>query len=160
LHLLKTTPPAGVRFYSGASGLPYVPDRESAADAIVAHAVHGFDFPAVVERAYGDGVRVFVEVGPAGSCTRMIDRVLGERPHLARAAGLEGRDRLAAVLGLLACLIAERVPVDLASLYGRESRAVGHQPAPAGGPPGRVLEVEVGGRPFRVPPTPWPAGRG
>ena len=31
LHLLKTTPPAGLRFYSAASGHPYVPDRATAA---------------------------------------------------------------------------------------------------------------------------------
>ena len=93
LHLLETTPPPGIRFYSGATGRAYVPDRDSAADAIVAQAVHGFDFPAVIERAYADGVRVFVEVGPGASCTRMIAAILGDRPHLARPACVAGQRR-------------------------------------------------------------------
>ncbi|MBV8559117.1 MAG: acyltransferase domain-containing protein, partial [Planctomycetaceae bacterium] len=156
LHLLETTPPPGVRFYSGATARAYVPDRDSAADAIVAQAVHGFDFPAVIERAYADGVRAFVEVGPGASCTRMISAILGDRPHLAHPASVAGQDALATVLDLLGHLIAARVPVDLAPLYGRETTVTAHLPEPPE-PPRRLLRVPVGGRPFANPP--WPPGR-
>ena len=155
LHLLETTSPPGVRFYSGAMGRAYVPDRDSAADAIVAHAVHGVDFPAAIERAYADGVRVFVEVGPGASCTRMIGKVLGDRPHLARPASVAGQDALATLLDLLGHLIAARVPVDLAPLYGRETTVTAHRLEPPE-PARRLLRVEVGGRPFQVPPRPAP----
>ena len=77
------------------------------------------DVPAVIEAAYRDGVRVFLEVGPGNSCTRMIDAILGERPHLARAAHAAKQDAVSQMLRLVAHLAAERVPVDLAALYGR-----------------------------------------
>ncbi|WP_406694715.1 beta-ketoacyl synthase N-terminal-like domain-containing protein [Singulisphaera sp. Ch08] len=142
MHLLKTTPPPGVRFYSGARGESYDLNRETAADAIVAHAIDGIDFPAVVAQAYEDGIRVFIETGPGGSCTRMIGKVLGTRPHLSGSACVAGQDPLATVLELLGRLIAERVPINLASLYGVETTRAASEPS------GRVIRVSVGGRPF------------
>ena len=72
---------------------------------------HGFDFPAVVERAYADGVRVFVEVGPGASCTRMIARDPRRPPPPGRPRPASpGPDAVATVLDLLGRLIAERVP--------------------------------------------------
>jgi acyl transferase domain-containing protein len=83
LHLLPTTPPpCGARIYSGVWGRAYEPDEAKAAASITEGALRGFDFPAVVRQAYDDGVRVFLELGPRSSCSRMIDRILGDRPHL------------------------------------------------------------------------------
>ena len=143
LHLLETTPPPGVRFYSGAKGRSYPVDRASAADSILSHALLGVDFPAVVRRAYEDGVRAFVEVGPGGSCTRMIADILGDRPHLAVTACPGDREPVAAFLAVLGRLIAERYPVDLSSLYGSEIRSEVK-------PSTRTLRVVVGGGAFPV----------
>ena len=131
LHLFPTVPPPGLRFYSGAWKKAYEVTRESAADSIVAQAVHSLDFPALIKRVYEDGARVFVELGPQASCTRMIDKILGTQPHTARSACVKGQDETGAVLRLLARLLAERAPVDLAALYGQDSRAAGHQDEPA-----------------------------
>ncbi len=150
LHLLPTSPPPGVRFYSGAGGRSYPVDRESAADSILDHALNGVDFPAVVRRAHDDGVRAFVEVGPGGSCTRMIGRILGDRPHLAVTACAADREPVAAILGVLGRLVAERFPVDLSPLYGGEGPVIAA--------PSRTLRVAVGGRPFRPPAIPSPTG--
>ena len=143
LHLLKTTPPHGVRFYSGSSGESYPVDRESAARSILDHALHGVDFPAVVRQAYEDGIRAFVEVGPGGSCSRMIGDILEGRPHLAVAACPGEREPVAPFLAVLGRLIAERFPVDLAWLHGRERAAIGADSS-------RTIRVDVGGRPFAV----------
>ena len=110
-------------FYSGVWARPYQPDRVLAADAITVQATGRIDFPAVIERAYADGVRVFLEMGPGGSCTRLIDRILGPRPHLARAACLPGRDALATVLDVLTSLVTHQVPVDLDRLHHEEVMA-------------------------------------
>ncbi|WP_435019720.1 beta-ketoacyl synthase N-terminal-like domain-containing protein [Tundrisphaera sp. TA3] len=147
LHLLPVSPTPGIRFYSGAWGRSYEVTQDSAADAIVAHAVHGLDFPAVVRRAYEDGVRAFVEIGPGGSCTRLIGEILAGRPHLAAAACPADREPVAAVLAVLDRLIAERFPVDLRPLYGHAEPAT---PEPAG----RSLRLRTGGDPFRLPPMP------
>jgi len=154
MHLLETTPPAGVTFYGAAKGEAYEPDRASAADAITGLAVDTVDFPAVVRRAYEDGVRVFVEVGPGASCARMIRVTLRDRPHLAASACVAGADAVATLLELLGRLVAERVPVDLTPLYGRATRAAALAPPEA---PARAIAVPVGGRPFQPPKPPSPA---
>jgi PfaB family protein len=143
LHLFDTTPPPDITFYSGASGKAFTPTRESAADAILAQALNGIDYPRVIEAAYADGVRLFLEMGPGASCSRMIDRILDDRPHLARSACYPGQDPGSTVLRLLGELIAQRVPVDLALLYPAETEAAAAEPA-------ALLRIPLGGKPFRV----------
>ncbi len=157
LHDLETVAPSGIAFYSGVWGRTYPADQKSAADAIAAQASRMVDFPAVIERAYEDGLRVFLEVGPGSSCTRLIGRILGKRPHLACSAAPGDADALGAVLDLLGHCIAERVPVDLAPLYRAPSSAgLGRANAPpypdmSGR---RTIRIGVGGQPFKVPAFP------
>ncbi len=157
LHLLDTTPPAGVRFYSAAGGAAYDVTRESAADSILRQALHGFDFTRVVEQAYADGVRLFVETGPGASCTRMIGKILSGRPMFAGSACAPSENAVGRLLHLLAGLIAHGAVRDLAPLYGHETRAVGHA-APRENDERRVVAVSTG----YAPPTielPWPSNR-
>jgi acyl transferase domain-containing protein/3-hydroxymyristoyl/3-hydroxydecanoyl-(acyl carrier protein) dehydratase len=148
LHLLPTTPPPSVRFYSTALGRTYELSEGAATDAILAQALSCIDFPAVIEAANHDGVRLFVEMGPGASCTRMIGAILGDRPHRAQSVCAAGADGPSAVLRMLAMLSAERAAVDLQPLYGREA------------PPERVeavsrmIEILVGGEPFTPPSVP------
>ncbi len=65
LHRLPTTSPHGVRFYSAALGRSYDVNRDSTAEALLAQALDTVDFPALIDRAYHDGARLFLEVGPA-----------------------------------------------------------------------------------------------
>ena len=144
LHLLPTTPPEGVRFYSAALGRSYDVNRESAAAAILAQALDTVDFPALIESAYNDGVRVFVEVGPGATCTRMIDAILGDRPHQARSACVAGGEATSTFMRLLAMLISERVAVGLRPLYYEEQVNTPRTE-------GRMIVVPVGGKPFVIP---------
>ena len=129
LHRLKVYPLAGVRVYSGASGEAYVPDTESVADAIVNQALDTVDFSRVIERAYEAGARIFIELGPRSSCTRMIKAILGDRPHVARAMCIKGVPTTLSGLQCLAQLLAEGVSVNLNALYGLRSHARGWEPA-------------------------------
>ena len=104
LHLLPTTPPSNVRFYSTALGRPYELSEDNAADAILAQALDTIDFPAVIEAAYRDGVRLFVEMGPGASCLRMIDVILGDRPHRARLVCAPARTAFQRCCGCWGCL--------------------------------------------------------
>ncbi len=146
LHLLPTTAPDGVRFYSSAWAAPYEVTRKRAADAILAQALQTVDFPAVVRRAYADSVRLFVEVGPGASCTRWIGRILGDQPHTAQAVCVSGQDEVTSLLRVLALLITERVPVDLRPLYGE------HTASAEIAAPERLLRLPVRREPFQVPP--------
>jgi len=153
LHLLETKAPAGVRFYGGAKAQAYEVTRESAAEAIVAQALHGIDFPATIEAAYADGARIFVEAGVGNSCTRMVDRILAGRPHVARPVCVRGQSALGTVLRLLASLAAEGVAIDLAPLYG--------DPAPEERSPAkaeRAIRFPIARAAFGTPPA-MPAPR-
>jgi acyl transferase domain-containing protein/3-hydroxymyristoyl/3-hydroxydecanoyl-(acyl carrier protein) dehydratase len=149
LHDIETVAPPGIAFYSGVSGRRYAVDRRSAARAIAAQASRTIDFPATIENAYADGIGLFIEVGPGSSCTRLIDRILGDRPHVAVSACRPDRDAFAAVLDVLAACIGHRVPVDLSALYGDDGR-----PAEIEARPKATIRVEVGPPGFRLPPLP------
>ncbi len=143
LHKLPTFPAPGVRYYSGAWGRQYDLNEEAAADAITAAVLDTIDFPRVVNAAYDDGARIFLEIGPGNSCTRMIDSILAGRPHLALAACVARVDNVSNVLRLLAQLHAERVPMDLSMLYDWPERA-----ERLAGP---TITLPVGYRPTAVP---------
>ncbi|MBX3394128.1 MAG: type I polyketide synthase [Phycisphaerae bacterium] len=112
LHVMRTRPLRDLRIYSGVHGGPFDVTSESAADAITGHALHGFDFVRVIERAYADGVRLFVEAGPQASCTRMIRKTLGKREHFAMSASAKRDDEARVVVRLAASLAAHGVPID------------------------------------------------
>ncbi len=111
-HEFPLTAPAGVTFYGGAQGEPIPLSSRGAAEAILAHAWHGVDFPKMIERAYADGVRVFLEMGPGAGLTRLVREILGSRPFVAASVcPREGQER-AGLFGALA----------LAFVHGRSLR--------------------------------------
>ncbi len=148
LHLFPTDPPAGITYYSGVKGGPYEVTRENAAGSILGQALHGIDYPAVIESAYLNGVRLFLEMGPGASCSRMIGRILGDRPHLARSACYSTQDALSTLLRFLGSLIAERIPVDLAPLSNQAAPCLDTTTSTS------ALHVAVGGAPFQPPQPP------
>ena len=91
-HTRPTSPPPDLRFYSAAWAKAYEPTTETAAASLTDQAVRGHDFPALVERAYADGVRFFVEVGPGAGASRMINNILKGRSHLASSLSLNAND--------------------------------------------------------------------
>ncbi|MEM7166145.1 MAG: beta-ketoacyl synthase N-terminal-like domain-containing protein [Planctomycetota bacterium] len=145
LHLFDTTPPADVDFYSCAAGKAQQPTRENTAQSILAQALHGFDFPQSIEAAYEAGARVFVEIGPRATLTRMIPAILGQRTHRCVAACRRERAEFTSLLEVLATLAAEGAAIDLAPLYGSTGAAQATTtPAPG-------LSIAVGGAPFESP---------
>src|SRR5262249_22398542 len=85
----------------------------------------------VVERAWHDGVRVFIEHGPAAQCTNWIHRILGDREHVAVALDTV-RD-----LGLwsLSAAVAELAAAGVAVRHDALAAYLGTSPAgpPSGG---------------------------
>ena len=127
LHLRPTRDVPGVRFYSGATGDSYTATAERAADAILAQALGTVDFVRVIERAWADGVRVFIEHGPQGQCTGWIRRVLDGRDHLAVALDAPGGRGLRQMCLAVAELAAAGVPVDTAAFFGHLGQAAGRK---------------------------------
>jgi acyl transferase domain-containing protein/3-hydroxymyristoyl/3-hydroxydecanoyl-(acyl carrier protein) dehydratase len=154
LHTLPVTAPENVTFYSGAWGKSYKPGEKQCADSITAGLLGTIDVPNLVRTAYRDGVKVFVEMGPGSSCVRIIESILGERQYLTRSAHAAKQDAVSQILRLVANLAAERMPVDLAALYGCESLCVAHrESAPKSA---KELMITVGRSPVserNVPPS-------
>lgn len=119
LHLRPTAPVPGVRFYSCGRGDWFTADSGAAADASLAHALHGVDFRGTVERAWADGVRIFIEHGPRSVCTGWIGQTLGDREHLAVALDETGRSEVYQLSRCVAELLAAGVDLDDAALYAR-----------------------------------------
>ena len=147
LHVFPTKALENIRFYSCASGNTYNIDSENAAESILKQALSGFDFPATISQAYEDGVRIFMEMGPHASCTRMIRTILNDRPHLSISASVRGEDEYLTVLKCLGTLVAERVFVNLEKLYGIDAYPYKLNPQGAVVHQNLVL-VPVGGKPY------------
>lgn len=121
LHKFTCTPVPGIDFYSCARAARYSPTTETAAQSIVDQAVRGFDYVRLINQAWEDGVRVFVEMGPGSSCTRAVGRILEDRPHLvlSLSSASTGDDDLCVLLKGLATLAAHNVELDPARLFYR-----------------------------------------
>ncbi|WP_217145719.1 type I polyketide synthase [Streptomyces sp. AC627_RSS907] len=145
LHLRPTVAVPGVRFYSEADQRAYLPTAERAAEAITAQGLGTIDFAGTVERAWADGVRIFVEQGPRGLCTGWIKRVLGDREHVAVALDAADGRGLRQLCLAVAELVVAGVPVRAEALFAELGRA-----PQAEAPTGPTLEVPVLGEP-RLP---------
>ena len=92
LHTRPTTTPAGIRFYSNYLDGVFDVTEDTVADALTGQALQTIDFPKIVNLAWRDGTRIFVEQGPRNSLTNAIKEILGDRPHLAVALDQQGVD--------------------------------------------------------------------
>lgn len=117
LHHRPTEPVPGVRFYTGATGEWYTPTAGTAAEAVTAQAVGTINFDRMVENAYADGVRVFIEHGPRGLCTNWIDRTLGDRDHVAVSLDACEGQGIRRLIRSVAELVAAGVPVNADALF-------------------------------------------
>ncbi|MDT8443758.1 MAG: beta-ketoacyl synthase N-terminal-like domain-containing protein, partial [Desulfuromonadales bacterium] len=150
LHVFPVTAPKEINFYSCALGESYQVTSDSAADVILAQALDTIDYTRVIEQAYADGVRVFLEMGPGNSCSRMIGSILEGKPHLARAACYPGQPATSLILRLLANCLAERLPVDLSMLYP-DTIAIAEKSS------GPRIHTAIGGAAFAPPVLPLKA---
>jgi acyl transferase domain-containing protein/3-hydroxymyristoyl/3-hydroxydecanoyl-(acyl carrier protein) dehydratase/1-acyl-sn-glycerol-3-phosphate acyltransferase len=126
LHQRPTWDVPGVRFYWNATGEAQAPSTDWAATAITRQALQVLDFPRVIERAYADGVRIFVEHGPRDLCSGWIGRILGKREHLAISLDVRGRSSIRQALNAAAGLLAAGVSVEHRALL----QALSSQPQP------------------------------
>src|SRR5690606_33746584 len=64
------------RFYSNYLGGEYRPTTTSVAEALTGQALRTVDFPCLIEQAWRDGVRIFVEHGPRDALSSAIAETL------------------------------------------------------------------------------------
>ncbi|GAC67870.1 hypothetical protein [Gordonia soli] len=91
--------------------------KSDVAGAIAALCANGVDFPDLCRRAYAEGYRYFIEIGPGSDCTRWIDTNLKGLPHVAVSLDRRGTPLSRSVSRALAALIAGGVDIPLARLF-------------------------------------------
>ncbi|MCP4682582.1 MAG: beta-ketoacyl synthase, partial [Desulfobacterales bacterium] len=120
LHCRKTTSVPDVRFYTGATCSHYKPTADTAADAILGMATQMLDFPKMVENAWNDGVRIFLEHGPSESCSRWIKDTLGDRKHIAIPMDKSGRPSVMQLVHTAAQLLAAGISINYKAITNRK----------------------------------------
>ncbi|MBN3880768.1 PfaB family protein [Nostoc sp. JL23] len=109
----------GIVFYSAADYQPIVLESDTIAHNIAKGLCQELDFPQLVNRVYGDGVRIFLEAGAGSVCSRWIDKILGNKEHITVSLNRRGMDDHASMVKALAKLLSHQVNVDLSPLYSK-----------------------------------------
>ena len=104
-------------FYSAAEYAPMKIDSHLIGKNIAKALCHQLDFPRLVNRAYNDNVRIFIEVGVSSNCSRWISEILKDKGHLAVSLNRRGVDDHTSIIKALAKLFSHRIELDLSPLY-------------------------------------------
>ncbi|MBV9389117.1 MAG: PfaB family protein [Chroococcidiopsidaceae cyanobacterium CP_BM_ER_R8_30] len=107
-------------FYSAAHYERMILDSQSIARNIAQALCKQLDFPRLINRSYEDGNRIFIELGPGGTCSRWIRETLKQKEHVTMFINSRSVDDHTGIVRVLAKLLSHRVPVDLSPLYSQE----------------------------------------
>jgi PfaB family protein len=107
----------GITFYSAAEYQPIVLDSGVIARSIATGLSQQLDFPQLVNRIYDDGVKIFIEAGAGGVCSRWISKILENKEHLTVSLNRRGMDDHSSMVKALAKLVSHQVTLDLSPLY-------------------------------------------
>jgi len=116
LHTRPTSTNTDVRIYSHGEHKSYEPTKQNIANQLTLQALQTIDFRKIVEQAYADGVRTFVEMGPRDTLTSSVGKILGVRPHRALAADRIDQSDARQIAQLLAALYADGHDPDMSVL--------------------------------------------
>ncbi|MFC7548709.1 type I polyketide synthase [Plantactinospora sp. GCM10030261] len=125
------SPPA-LPVWANSSGRRYPRTPEEIRRLLAGQLATPVRFLTQVEDMYAAGARVFVEVGPGRVLSRMVGRILGDRPHRAVSCDAPGEPGLPRLLHALAELAVAGVPVDPGRLFTGPRATATSAPAASG----------------------------
>ena len=120
--------------YSNLTADAYPADARKVRGLLAGQVAGGVRFTEEVRAMYDAGARVFVEAGPGRTLTGCVERILGDRPHVAVATDRPGDQGVRSLLHALARLLVAGVPVEVAELFegrGADPARWAQPPAPA-----------------------------
>ncbi|HEX7620443.1 MAG TPA: PfaB family protein [Anaerolineales bacterium] len=117
LHSIPVKNQPGMTLYSAATYQPMPIDRQMISQEIAHELCHCLDFPRLIQLAYNDGARIFVELGAGSNCARWVNDTLQGQPHAAYSINRKGVDDHTSILRLMARMISQQVPVNLNAFY-------------------------------------------
>ncbi|MCB1994310.1 MAG: SDR family NAD(P)-dependent oxidoreductase [Burkholderiaceae bacterium] len=129
--LIELTPFAAPAFpvYSNTTARAHASDVGRIRKQMAEHLVKPVEFVAQVEAMHADGARIFVEIGPKAVLSRLVGRILGDKPHLAVAVDEGGG--LVGLLGAVGRLLCAGLSLDPAPLFAGRDVRVGDLSQPA-----------------------------
>ncbi|HEX7542240.1 MAG TPA: PfaB family protein [Anaerolineales bacterium] len=117
LHSVPVMNQPGMTLYSAATYQPMPIDRQTIAQQIAHELCNCLDFPRLIQLAYQDGARIFIELGAGSNCARWVNDTLQGQPHAAYSINRKGVDDHTSILRLMARMVSQHVPVNLSVLY-------------------------------------------
>ncbi|MEL7208550.1 MAG: acyltransferase domain-containing protein, partial [Actinomycetota bacterium] len=121
-----------VPVWANTTAEPYPADPLAIRRVLAAQVGSPVRFREQIESMYDAGARIFVEAGPGRVLTGLVDKILGDRPHVAVAIDAAGENGVRRLLSALAELAVNGVAVDLEPLF--EGRDIDRQRRDAPGP--------------------------
>jgi len=117
--------------WSNRTAAPYGEGADAVRAELAAQIGSPVGFVAQIEAMYEAGARVFVEAGPGSVLTRLVDQILGDRPHRTVACEPRQDSGLRGWLDALAQLAVAGLPVRTGWLFnGRDAVDAARTPVP------------------------------
>jgi acyl transferase domain-containing protein/acyl carrier protein/nucleoside-diphosphate-sugar epimerase len=141
--------------YGNSAAQPYPNDPTAIRAMLARQLAEPVRFAAMVDRMHGDGIRLFVEVGPGATLKGLVSDCLAGRDHAAIALDSRKADGRAALFDALGQISVHGVPLDYAALWASFAGA-------EEGPPRRsIATVKLTGANYGkpYPPKEGAAGR-
>ncbi|WP_405845405.1 SDR family oxidoreductase [Streptomyces sp. NBC_01518] len=118
--------------WSNRTAAPYGEDADAVRAELAAQIGSPVGFVAEIEAMYEAGARIFVEAGPGSVLTRLVDQILGDRPHRTVACEPNQNSGLRGWLDALAQLAVAGLPVRTGWLFnGRDAVDAARTPVPS-----------------------------
>lgn len=117
LHSVPVSNQPGMTLYSAATYQPMPINRQMIAKQIAQELCHCLDFPRLIQTAYNDGARIFIELGAGSNCARWVNDTLHGQAHASYSINRKGVDDHTSILRLIARMVSHRVPVNLKVLF-------------------------------------------
>lgn len=102
------------------NGQAFKASSKTVPQALLAMATQTVNYPQIIEQAYQDGFRIFIEHGARSSCSSYIDQILAGKPHLAVSLDGFGRNGVKQFYEVMAQLFVVGVPMAIDSLRTKE----------------------------------------
>lgn len=102
-----------IPIYSAANYAPLEKESKSIAHSFAKMLTNPIDFPRLINLAYLDGARIFIELGAGSNCSKWIDATLKGKPHAAFSINQNNVSDHVSILRLLARLISHKVSINL-----------------------------------------------